>query len=72
MAKVKTALKVEGMTCEHCVATVTKALQGLDGVKRAKVNLKKGKALVTYDSEKIGANALTKAVIDVGYEASVA
>ncbi|MFQ6043502.1 MAG: heavy-metal-associated domain-containing protein [Candidatus Poribacteria bacterium] len=72
MAKVKTTLKVEGMTCEHCVGTVTKALQELDGVKKAKVNLKKGEALVTYDSEKIAADVLTKAVIDAGYEASVA
>jgi len=72
MAKVKTTLKVNGMTCEHCVGTVSKALQGVDGVKKANVNLKKGLAEVTYDSEKVGADDLTKAVIDAGYEASVA
>lgn len=65
-------LEVNGMSCEHCVRTVTKALEELDGVNKAKVNLKKGLAKVKYDSEKIGVDNLTKAVTDVGYEVSVA
>jgi len=72
MAKDKITLKVDGMSCEHCVRTVTKALQKLDGVKKAKVNLKKGLAEVKYDSEKVGADDLIKAVENAGYKASVA
>ncbi len=34
-----TVLKVEGMSCQHCVASVTKALEGVPGVERAEVDL---------------------------------
>jgi len=70
MAKSKTTLKINGMTCEHCVKTVTKALEELDGVKKAKVKLKKGLAKVAYDSDKIGVDGLIAAVVKAGYEAN--
>ncbi|MBM3238231.1 heavy-metal-associated domain-containing protein [Candidatus Poribacteria bacterium] len=69
MAKSKTTLKINGMTCEHCVQTVTKSLEGLDGVKKAKVKLKSGIAKVAYDSDKIGVDGLIAAVVEAGYEA---
>ncbi len=72
MAKTQTTLKVNGMSCEHCAGTVTKALKGLKGVKKASVDLKEGLAEVTYNPDKISVDALTKAVIDAGYEASIA
>ena len=72
MAKVKTTLKVDGMTCEHCAHTVTKALQAVNGVRKAKVNLKKGLAQVTYDSEQVDIEVLIQAVKAVDYEAAVA
>lgn len=34
-------LKIEGMMCNHCVMHVTKALEGVSGVAKADVNLKK-------------------------------
>ncbi len=71
MAKTQTTLKVNGMSCEHCVGTVSKALKGLKGVKKANVNLQEGLAEVTYNPDKISVDALTKAVIDAGYEASI-
>jgi len=71
MAKSKTTLKIDGMSCEHCVKTVTKALEDLDGVKKAKVNLKRGEAKVTYDSDKVSVDELIAAVIEAGYEAKV-
>jgi copper chaperone len=37
-------IKVEGMSCNHCVMAVTRALEGIDGIKNVKVNLKKGQA----------------------------
>lgn len=38
----KTKIKVEGMTCNHCKMSVEKAALDLDFVKKAAVNLKKG------------------------------
>ncbi|MBC8230688.1 heavy-metal-associated domain-containing protein [bacterium] len=69
MAKNKTTLQIAGMSCEHCVKTVTNALEELDGVKKAKVNLKRGEAKVTYDSDEINVDGLITAVIEAGYEA---
>ncbi len=60
-------LKVEGMMCNHCVAHVTKALQGVEGVKEVTVDLKKKTATVTSDTE-ISNEALIAAVTEAGYE----
>jgi len=70
MAKTQTTLKIKGMSCEHCVKTVTKTLQGLKGVKKATVNLEEGLAEVTYNPDKVSVDDLTAAVTDAGYEAS--
>lgn len=37
-------IKVKGMSCEHCVMTVTKALNEIDGIENAKVDLSKNEA----------------------------
>ena len=55
-------LKIEGMMCNHCVMHVTKALEGVSGVEKADVNLKKKTAVVTLGTE------LTAAVKEAGYE----
>ena len=66
MMKKKT-MTIEGMSCEHCVARVTKALNGVDGVK-ASVSLP-DKAEVILEKE-VGDETLKKAVEDAGYEVS--
>ena len=64
-------LGVEGMTCEHCVMRVTKALTGLKGVKDAKVDLQAKKATVTYDPSKVDETAMIAAIVEAGYQAKV-
>ena len=63
----KKTLKIEGMMCQHCVAHVTKALQGLDGVTSVDVNLKKKCAVVELDCE-IADEIFTAAITEAGYE----
>jgi copper ion binding protein len=63
----KTTLKVEGMSCEHCVKHVTEALKGVAGVKSAKVNLKAKNAEVDHGDE-VTLAALKDAVVEAGYE----
>ena len=64
-------LKVEGMMCDHCVAHVTEALEGIKGVKNVKVSLTDGTA--DLDAGLLVKNdALVKAVEDAGYKATVA
>ena len=62
----KKTLKIEGMMCEHCEMHVKKALEGLDGVKKAEVSHKTGTAVVTLENE-IPADVLKQAVADQGY-----
>ncbi len=63
-------LKVEGMSCQHCVKTVKEALLSNEGVNKADVNLEDNKAFVEYDSDKVSKDVLIKAVNDSGYKAS--
>ena len=44
-------LKIEGMMCPHCEATVRKALESIDGVEKAEVSHEKGQAIVTLSKE---------------------
>lgn len=60
-------IKVEGMMCVRCVAHVTKALQGIEGVKEVDVNLKKKTAVVTLEKD-VEDNVFISAIVDAGYE----
>jgi Cu2+-exporting ATPase len=60
-------IKINGMMCGHCEATVKKALEELDGVKEAAVSHEQGTAVVTLNSE-ISDDILKKAVEDKEYE----
>lgn len=63
----KTTLKVEGMSCEHCVKHVTDALKGTAGVKSVEVSLKEKTAVVDHENE-VSVETLKSAVIEEGYE----
>ncbi len=60
-------LKIEGMMCQHCVAHVTKALQGVDGVESVEVSLEKSEATVTL-AKAVDTESLRSAVTEAGYE----
>ena len=63
-------LKIEGMSCGHCVGQVTKVLTQLDGVQVKAVKV--GEAFVAYDQDEITPVEIVKAVNEVGYEAEPA
>lgn len=63
-----TTLKVTGMTCNHCVMAVTKALGAVPGVEAADVNLEKAQAVVKGSAD---AQALIAAVKDEGFDAAL-
>ena len=62
-------IKVEGMMCGHCQASVTKAITSVDGVSAASVNLAGKEATVTYDPKKTNVDAIKAAIVEAGYEA---
>ena len=60
-------IKIKGMSCEHCVMAVKKALSGLPGVKEVHVDLKKGEA--TFTEEKtVEMPAIKKVIENAGFE----
>ena len=65
---INSTLKIQGMTCNHCVMRVAKALKALPGVQDARVDLQKGEAVVTYDDTKVKPETLSFAVVDAGYK----
>lgn len=66
--KTKT-INIEGMTCDHCVRTVKKALENVPGVDSAEVSLEKGNAVVRYSNATVLLDDLVRAVNEAGYKA---
>lgn len=63
-----TTIRVDGMTCMHCVGAVTRALEKVPGVTKAEVSLEQKRATVTGDTDPA---ALVAAVKEEGYGASL-
>jgi copper chaperone len=42
-------IKIKGMSCQHCVMAVTKALGGIEGIKDVRVDLQNGEASFTEE-----------------------
>jgi len=59
-------LKIGGMTCEHCVRTVTRALSSVRGVSKVEVSLEKGMARLELE-EDVPLEELKRVVEEWGY-----
>lgn len=60
-------MKIEGMMCGHCEATVKKALEAIEGVDTAEVSHEKGTAVVTLNAD-VSDDTLKKVVEDKDYK----
>jgi len=63
----KISLAVSNMTCSTCGPTVRRALQQVDGVYKATIDLKAHTATVYFDPTKTQVPTLTQATTDAGY-----
>lgn len=61
-----TQLKVEGMSCGHCVSAIEKALDGLGAA--GKVDLAGKRVEVSYDEAKVSLESIKAAIEDQGYD----
>jgi copper chaperone len=59
--------RVTGMTCGHCVGSVTEQIQQIEGVRDVAVDLSTGAVLVTADRP-VSADAVASAVREAGYQ----
>lgn len=61
------SIKIKGMSCQHCVMAVTRALNAVDGIKDVKVDLQSGVA--TYaEAKAVDPKMVAAAVKKAGYE----
>ena len=58
-------VKIKGMSCGHCVASTTKALEDIPGISNVVVHLDKGEA--TYDGE-VDRRIIQEAITKIGFE----
>jgi copper chaperone len=59
-------IKIDGMSCQHCVMRVKKALDALTGIKSSAVEV--GKAVVTFDESVIKKQEIENGIIKAGYK----
>lgn len=61
-------LQVEGMSCNHCVAAVTKALKAVQGVDSVDVSLEEKKVAIGYEASSVTPEQLKEAIEEQGYD----
>ena len=63
-----TTLKIGGMTCGGCVASVQRVLSELDGVQHAEVSLARNEATIEFEPGRVKPADLETAIEDAGFE----
>jgi len=66
MSSERITLPIAGMSCQHCVQRVKEALEEVEGVNSANVDLDEGQAVVTYGGS-VTREELAEAVKAAGY-----
>lgn len=61
-------LNVEGMSCEHCVKSIKKAVGEIKGVSNVEVDLDKKLVTTSYDIKKTKPEDIQEVIEDQGYD----
>ena len=61
-------LKVEGMSCGHCVNSIESSVKEINGVEQVKVQLAEGTVEVTIDSSAVTLKDIVAVIEDQGYD----
>ncbi|HOV90768.1 MAG TPA: cation transporter [Syntrophorhabdaceae bacterium] len=62
----KASIKIGGMSCQHCVAAVGKALTSIKGVQKVDISI--GSAYIEYDEKKASIEDFKAAIEKEGYK----
>jgi len=68
MAERVIVLKVNGMHCQSCANAIGDALRSERGVKEARVEFGKKRAMIRFDSELVDDDVIRRAIIKAGYK----
>ena len=61
-------LKVKGMTCQHCVQTVTKTVGKMTGVEKVGVSLEQKEVTIDFDELQTQTEAISIQIEEAGFE----
>ena len=61
-------IKVEGMTCQHCVEIITDALNNINGLNTVNVDLVKKEVRVKFNENETKLKKIFDKIIEVGFE----
>ena len=61
-------IKVEGMTCQHCVQTITEALNDITGLNTVNVDLVNKEVSVKFNENETKLKKIFDKIIEVGFE----
>jgi len=64
-----TTIRVEGMHCKMCSASITKALKATVGVEKVEVSFEKGEAVIEFDDQKVTEAKLREVINATGFKA---
>lgn len=64
----KSIIRVDGMSCEHCVNAVTKAVNALPGISSVNVDLKAGTVTVEHDPAQSPLDKIKFEIEEQGYD----
>lgn len=68
MSKTKISLRVSGMSCGGCSASIGRALSRLDGVKKAEADHVKGSTDVEFDEKTVSKERIIETIEKLGYK----
>jgi copper chaperone len=66
MSEIK--IKIEGMSCQHCVMSVKKAVGALEGIEQSDVSV--GSAVIKYDESRVKKEEIEAVIEKAGYKVS--
>ena len=61
-------LKVEGMTCQHCVQTVSEMVGKMAGVQKVDVNLDQKEVTIEFDESQTKLDEVSVQIVEAGFE----
>ena len=64
----KEVLNVDGITCDHCVNTIKKAIVSLVGISSVEVDIEKKQVIVEPDDKQAKSEDLIDKIMEAGFE----
>ena len=61
-------LKVEGMTCQHCIQTVTETVGKMTGVEKVGVSFEQKEVTIDFDELQTQTEAICAQIVEAGFE----